>query len=59
MSHIGQAVGVTYHHTVVVRQHLRMIYVRLIITLVVLLPVAQHLRWSALQSLGSYATFLT
>lgn len=49
-SHVGETIGVPYHHAVVVAQHVRMIDLP---TLVVV--VAQHLRW-CMHVLGSYAS---
>lgn len=57
LCHVRQAIRVAYNHAVVVWQHVRMIYVCLII--LVVLVVTEHLCRSVLHSLWSDAYFLT
>ena len=55
MWHVGQTIGVSYNHTVVVAQHVTMIYVSLII--LVVLSMSKHLSWSILHSLWRNCSF--
>ena len=57
MWHVGQTIGVTYNHAVVVAQHVTMIYVSLII--LVVLSMSKHLSWSILHSLWRNCSFLS